>query len=308
MWESIISTSLTSCSMRPIGAGPFHGALAPVVSSDSMTIAKAKSSAAVAVRTRRHIDRSHVPQIVAVLPMVPGCEIVVGDRSVPTPAGSMFVIDDQCPQVVRSGEFRALMIRAGRDSVLDAAGIAVDRRLGAMVIDPVGHGFVIIDYFRRLALPASEAALPALLRAGIDLLGAGIALAHGESPAEQAVVSIEHERVWTFVRRHLGDPDLNVAAVAHACRLSPRKVRLILTEHGGAPARMLRRLRVARACELLAARPDKTVAEVAGACGFAGDRHFYRVFRAETGITPAEFREQSVAAARIRGNGAVGVG
>lgn len=54
---------------------------------------------------------------------------------------------------------------------------------------------------------------------------------------------------------------------------------------------MLRSMRVQHARELLIAGPDRTISSVARACGFATDRHFYRVFRGETGMTPAEYRE-----------------
>ncbi|MGF0316927.1 helix-turn-helix domain-containing protein [Nocardia fluminea] len=47
--------------------------------------------------------------------------------------------------------------------------------------------------------------------------------------------------------------------------------------------------------KILDMAPDKTITAIARACGFSGDRQFYRVFRAETGLTPAQFRERTLA-------------
>jgi transcriptional regulator GlxA family with amidase domain len=53
---------------------------------------------------------------------------------------------------------------------------------------------------------------------------------------------------------------------------------------------LLRRVRIEHAQVLLRADPFRSVESIASACGFAGERQFYRVFRQETGRTPGEFR------------------
>ena len=41
--------------------------------------------------------------------------------------------------------------------------------------------------------------------------------------------------------------------------------------------------------------PQRTIAEIAHACGFASLATFYRVFSASNGLTPAKFRDREAA-------------
>jgi LacI family transcriptional regulator len=59
---------------------------------------------------------------------------------------------------------------------------------------------------------------------------------------------------------------------------------------GRGPAAELRRIRVDRACELLATTKDK-VAAIARRCGFAGTRQLERALKQQRGLPPAAWRE-----------------
>ncbi|BDT87499.1 AraC family transcriptional regulator [Nocardia cyriacigeorgica] len=299
MWEAVISDGMTSCSMQPISAGPFHAALTPLVYSDPIALATARNAAELARRTARHIARSDRSSVVAVMPLVGGCEVEIDRQRLSAPAGSMYIIDDDHPQLLQTDGFTALMVRADRDLVLAASGLGADRFPTAVVLDPGGPGALVLDFFHRLAAgPIPEPAAPALLRAGIELLGAGMALGSGGRPSEPAALTVEHERVMAFVNHHLTDPELDVETIARGCGMSRRRVHRLLAEPWGGPMKLVRQLRIQRARALLVDHPDQTVASIAHACGFGGDRNFFRVFRAETGMSPAEFRERALAAER----------
>ncbi len=297
MWEAVISKAMTACSMEPIGTGPFHAALTPLISSDSIGTAIARNSPELARRTSLHVARSDCEQVVAILPLAGTCDVVVDDEWLPTPVGSMYIIDDCHPQMVRTGEFEGLMIRADRDLVMAAAGLDEDDFPAAVVLDPVAQGALVIDFFRRLVtIPPTESTAPALLQAGVNLLGAGMAAGCARVPGEEAARMVAREQVTAFLHNHLCNPDLDVAAIATACHLSRRTVHRAVEPWGG-PMNLLRQLRVQHACELLPRRPDKTIGAIARACGFRSERHFYRAFRTEIGMSPAEFREQSLSTA-----------
>lgn len=53
---------------------------------------------------------------------------------------------------------------------------------------------------------------------------------------------------------------------------------------------LVRRLRIANACRLLD-QTDASVAEISGAVGYGNLANFNRQFRAETGVTPTEYRQ-----------------
>ncbi|MFC9898452.1 helix-turn-helix domain-containing protein [Nocardia sp. NPDC127579] len=294
-WEAVLADDMTACSLQPIGTGPFNWSFTPLYTSEMSTVAISNAAPQLARRTARHIARGDRPQVVALLPLAGSCEIMIDDQKLSAPVGSMYIIDDLHPQMERNGVFQSLMIRADRELVLAASGLGEDQFPSAVVLDGTAHGALVVDYFRRLAtLPPSAEAAPALLRAGIDLLGAGLALGRISRPSEDAMRTMERERVLSFLHRQLGNAALDVETIAVACRLSRRTVHRLLAEPWGGPMRLLRRLRIERACTLLTQYPDKTVASVAHVCGFSSDRHFYRAFRAETGMSPAEFRRQAV--------------
>lgn len=81
-----------------------------------------------------------------------------------------------------------------------------------------------------------------------------------------------------------------VGVMAAACHVSRRQLFRILAEHGTTFADELRRLRVENARRVLVTDARRTVSSIATACGFTTPSHFYRTFKAATGMTPAEYR------------------
>jgi AraC-like DNA-binding protein len=82
----------------------------------------------------------------------------------------------------------------------------------------------------------------------------------------------------------------DLAALLH---VSPRTLHRQLKEEGAALQTLKDEVRQARALELLlrTARPIKQVAQAAG---FQNEKSFMRAFKGWTGVSPAEFRKQSI--------------
>lgn len=107
------------------------------------------------------------------------------------------------------------------------------------------------------------------------------------------------ERVKTFARARLADPELDVRMIADGTGLSPSYLhRLFLTE----PLRLMQWVAAERleAChrELSAATNRKRpIFLIAQRWGFASQAHFSRVFRARFGVSPKDVRDRQPAGA-----------
>jgi AraC-like DNA-binding protein len=103
------------------------------------------------------------------------------------------------------------------------------------------------------------------------------------------------QQVLAFLRARHGDPGLGVDDVAHACMISRRTLYRLFEGTPDGIGGLLRGIRIEHARALLLSDASRPAESIALACGFAGERQFYRVFRHETGCTPGEFRAAGTA-------------
>jgi transcriptional regulator GlxA family with amidase domain len=142
---------------------------------------------------------------------------------------------------------------------------------------------------------ADPQAAMALAAHGRGLMASALMISSGHVPQENAASSLSRQRVHAFLRAQHGDPALTVDDVARACLISRRTLyRLFEGTHGGI-GRLLREIRVEHAQALLRTDTSRPLDAIALACGFAGERQFYRAFRQATGLTPGEFRAAGTA-------------
>lgn len=86
------------------------------------------------------------------------------------------------------------------------------------------------------------------------------------------------------------DTAINLSDIAQATNRSPSHIaRMFRTELGMPPHRYLINLRVEKASRLLE-KTSMSIAEIAYECGFAHQEHLTRLFRRQTGTTPAAYR------------------
>ena len=128
-------------------------------------------------------------------------------------------------------------------------------------------------------------------------MGEGMLASLSVSPSreDKSEVSLDPmlQRVMQFVEEHIANSDVNVGDMASAAAVSrsglQRKVKQAM---GITPQDLLREARIKRACQLLR-QTDKTVAEVAYACGFSDPKYFSRSFKQSTGLSPTEYKTQA---------------
>ncbi|MBT2785284.1 MULTISPECIES: AraC family transcriptional regulator [unclassified Halomonas] len=99
------------------------------------------------------------------------------------------------------------------------------------------------------------------------------------------------KRVVEFIEHHLSQP-LTLADMANVTGLSDYHfARMFKQATGYPPHRYVLRRRLTRARHLLA-ETSQNMTEIALRCGFGSSSHFSKRFRAETGVSPTEYRTQ----------------
>jgi AraC-like DNA-binding protein len=207
--------------------------------------------------------------------------------------GAMVLCDSTRPYMIQSDDaFEQVVVQVPLVGILAESGLRDTGQVTAVNLGSGGPACVVASFFQGLSQTCATdpEGTAALAVHGRGLIAAVLTLATGHPLQERPASSLTLERVRVFIRSRHGDPDLCVDDIARACEVSRRSLyRLFETEPGGVSG-LLRRLRIEHAQALLRADPSWSVESIALACGFTGERPFYRVFRQETGCTPGEFR------------------
>ncbi|MGW0809955.1 helix-turn-helix domain-containing protein [Nonomuraea sp. NPDC002799] len=111
-------------------------------------------------------------------------------------------------------------------------------------------------------------------------------------PRQQALTA----QVHAFIREHLGDPGLTPGAIAAAHHISLRYLHKLFQRQGHTVAAYVRERRLEQcrrdlAEPRLAARP---IHAIAARWGFTSAAHFSQTFRHAYGLSPRQFRRQSM--------------
>ncbi|MFF8727014.1 helix-turn-helix domain-containing protein [Streptomyces sp. NPDC015171] len=107
-------------------------------------------------------------------------------------------------------------------------------------------------------------------------------------------------RIRAYIDQRLADPDLTPDAIARAHHISVRYLHKLFQLEDITVSRWIQQRRLEQCRRDLARREPagRTVAAVAHRWGFTSASHFSRVFRAAYGVSPAEWRNSALGAAR----------
>ncbi len=134
----------------------------------------------------------------------------------------------------------------------------------------------------------------------LDLLGAAYAQVP-RTHAEHSSRGTAHRiRIINYIHAHLYDPDLTPAQIARACRITTRYLHYLFSDGEETVARYIlaRRLEASSQALLAESQRGRTVTAIAFDHGFNSATHFGRVFRAQFGVTPREYRARAAAERR----------
>jgi AraC-like DNA-binding protein len=96
------------------------------------------------------------------------------------------------------------------------------------------------------------------------------------------------------IRRNLGRSDLSIEAVSRRHRLDIRYIQRLFETDGTTFSEFVTRQRLARSRRMLLdrSRADRTIGDIAEACGFTDPSYFGRCFRQFYGVTPSDVRAE----------------
>ncbi|HUG24413.1 helix-turn-helix domain-containing protein [Piscinibacter sp.] len=159
-----------------------------------------------------------------------------------------------------------------------------------------GAGHLMIQMIRTLAEDvgslAPESAV-AVADSVSQILLAGLAtLPAAKAPPVSHLTAYHREQIKALVRARLGDPELDVAQIARALRLSPSSVHRAWS---GEPCSLShwiwsQRLHAAHRDLCDPSMAARGVSAIAFAWGFSDAAHFSRAFRARFGCSPRDIR------------------
>lgn len=247
------------------------------------------------VASRRHIEDDSNQWYLAAFLAAGRCRYESMGRSVVLEAGQWILSDSRHPRSISyDGPFRVVLAALPMSTAEALMPARLRQEALATPLSGDGAQGIVSTFFHSLVELATTdpASARVLASQGPALLAAGASLAHGAPLADDAEGAFVREQALRFINANFGDPSVDVAAVARACHVSRRTLYRVFDADGDrSVGGILRQVRVERAKAMLATQRHRSVQAVGEACGFGGERQFYRVFRAMTSMSPAEYRE-----------------
>ncbi len=294
-WEALMSETYVPLAVDTHPDQPFYGrvttgSLAGPADFSLTTVAGSNQEFR---RSKTHLARSDDEYLLASIHTKGRACLNQDGRSAVVSQGDMVFYDTSKPyNWTNSAAFEQVVVQVPLRLLREQPGLG-QLDLPTAVTVPAGSAAgVVAGFFRGLVRVRREAPAQADVLAvnALDLIGSAVMLTAGMRPIEASRDALNREQVLIYLRKHCTNPDLTADDVARACHISRRTLFRVFDSPGDSLGVTLRKLRVRHAKTLLIRHRTLPPAAVAFGSGFASERHFYRVFQQETGMTPGEFR------------------
>lgn len=162
-----------------------------------------------------------------------------------------------------------------------------------MIASGSPNGVLLTSYILSLAQEDMNASLvkgDTIAEASMALLAGAIDA--GPVSAGRTLRETQLRRIEAYIDEHLADPDLTLASIARAHRVSLRYLHWLFSSSHRTVARYILEERLAR-CRRDLLNPlmaDRKIADVALSWGFNDPTHFSRRFKEHFGVLPSELR------------------
>jgi AraC-like DNA-binding protein len=296
-WRDLICDIFVQLSAVPIREGSFAGQIV-YANLAAFELSTVRADGQRVRRTPRLIALAGEEYLLASIQTKGHGRVEQDGRVAVLDRGSMALYDSTRPYTLHFDDaFEQVVVQVPLGDILAETGLRDVGGVTATKLGGDGPAGVVAGFFRglsRIYQTDPQAATP-LAAHGRGLLASMLMLSSGRARQANATGSVTRQQVLAFLRGRHGDPGLSVDDVAHACLISRRTLYRLFEGTPGGVGSLLRGIRIEHARALLRADPSRPLESIALACGFAGERQFYRVFRRETGGTPGEFRAEGTA-------------
>ncbi|WP_198347391.1 helix-turn-helix transcriptional regulator [Nocardia terrae] len=294
-WEALMADAIVPSAISPLHQGHWRGKITSA-QFDRVSVALMRASAQQVNRSPKMVARSQGEFLLANIVMEGTNWTEQEGRTAESVAGSIAFYDSGFPLLSRTTDnAMSTMLRAPLQPILDYAGLTRDEIPLAIPIPTDGAMGVVTRFFQDMAtLTAVEAERASVAFDGqtTGMLASAVLLAVGKESPAPANSLYTRQQMMAYLRNRFTDPDLTVDEIARACLVS-RRTLYRMSEGLGGPGALIRRMRIEYAKKRIRSEPTRPLNSIATASGFSSDRHFYRAFQIETGMTPGEFRAQA---------------
>jgi AraC-like DNA-binding protein len=296
-WRDLICDTFVQLSALPTREGPFAG---QIVHANTATfeISTVRAGGQRVRRTTELIKRAGEEYLLASIQTKGHGRIEQDGRVAVLDPGSMALYDSTRPYTLHFDDaFEQVVVQVPLGQILAETGLPDAGGVTAIKLGGDSPAGVVAEFFHGLSriYETDPQAAMALAAHGRGLMASALMLSSGRVRQANAGSSLTRQKVHTFLRARHDDPTLTVDDVARACLISRRTLYRLFEDTPGGVWSLLRSIRIEHAQALLRADTWRPLESIALACGFAGERQFYRVFRQETGFTPGEFRAAGTA-------------
>jgi AraC-like DNA-binding protein len=291
-WRDLICDTFVQLSATPTTPGRFDGKLVHAdLESFEMTTVRAGGQRV--RRTPQLIARAAEEYLLASVQTRGHGRIEQDGRVAELAPGEMALYDSTRPYTLHFDDaFEQVVVQVPLGGMLAETGLRDARSVTAVKLGANSPAGIVAQFFQGLARlqQTDPQGAAALATRGRGLMASALACSAGQTPRDEVLT---RQRIQAFLHAQHADPDLTVDDVAQAFLVSRRTLYRLFDGTPGGVGTLLRRVRVEHAKLLLWSDRGRPLESIALACGFAGERQFYRVFRRETGLTPGQFRGTS---------------
>ena len=211
--------------------------------------------------------------------------------------GSWVIYDTSQPyEVANPQHTEHLILMLPRRSIVQR-GLNPEGLMGRSIGGSSGIARIALETMRSTYQELDTMSAPLAQRAGellVDMVHLSLQELVGKGTARTQRQAL-HDRICAYVATHLRDPGLSVEAIATALNCSKRHIHNGFTGQDMSLGAFIQHSRLQLVMRELR-QPElaqHTITDIAMACGFSSSAHFSRAFKAYTGMSPSEYRQQS---------------
>lgn len=298
-WNDIVAEVFTPLEIMARQPEQFEGAVDSVQLGD-VHLANVVASPARILRTARHTSISRTRHYFLHLQLKGELLVSQDGQEAHLQEGDMVLCDSALPYVLENKERCSTLVMIATPAELKrrlpSPEIALGRRMHGSKGLSAALSCMLAGVWREVKSREEIAVAPKIGENLMDMLAICCMDEFGSKAIDSAIASSRRSHIRCYIESNLSDPELTVASIAKAFRISPRYLHMLFAEEDETISGFVRRRRLEE-CKKKLGDPmwrQRSITELAYAWGFNNTTHFARVFREKYGVSPRDFRNGAV--------------